>query len=147
VHMSRNTRLLSEIWTEVRQARDSAAAHGLTTALLMTINEIIDLDAERQVAWQLRVPSAILILLVVSLVTTAAMVGHQIDGPRGRRSARLLFILLSLSLAVIIDMNRPMSGRERESQKPLLLQLQAFQAQGLAEIDRSPMRPASPAGN
>ena len=135
-YLAKNDELLTEMWAAVSAARDSATAHGLTTALLMTFNEVIDLDAKRKLAWELRIPIEVLVLLMVYLVITAAVVGHQVDGPRGRRAALLLFVLIALSLAVITDLNRPMTGHERESQKAMLAALQSMRAQPPPVFDR-----------
>ena len=124
-----NDRLLIEIWAAVRSARASALAHGVTTGLLIAFNEVIDLDAERKVAWELRVPSEVLLLLLGYLSVTAGVVGYAIDGPRGRRAALVLFLLIALSLSVITDLNRAQSGRARESQGPMLMLLESLKSQ------------------
>ena len=124
-----NDRLLIEIWAAVRSARASALAHGVTTGLLIAFNEVIDLDAERKVAWELRVPSEVLLLLLAYLSVTAGVVGYAIDGPRGRRAALVLFLLIALSLSVITDLNRAQSGRARESQGPMLMLLESLKSQ------------------
>ena len=51
--LAKNDQLLIDIWTAVRASRESALAHGVTTALLMSYNEVIDLDTERKVAWNM----------------------------------------------------------------------------------------------
>jgi hypothetical protein len=124
-----NDRLLTELWTTVRSARESALTHGMTTTLLITYNDVIDLDAERKIAWQLRLPLEMLVLLISYLVITAGVVGYQTDGPRGKRAALIMFALLALLLSFVADINRPMSGREAESQKPLEALLRSLQAQ------------------
>jgi len=128
-YLATNDRLLTEIWAAVSAARESALAHGLTTALLTTYNEVIDLDTERKIAWQLRVPSEVLILLLIFLAVTATVVGHQVDGPRGRRAAMVLFVLLALSITIIADINRPTSGSARESQEAMRMLLASLKAQ------------------
>lgn len=124
-----NDRLLTDIWATVRASRESALAHGLTTPLLTTFNEVIDLDAERKVAWELRLPVEALVLLLAYLAVTAGVIGHQVDGPRGRRAALLLFAMVSLSITVIADINRPMSGHARESQRPMEMLLESLRTQ------------------
>ena len=84
---ARNDELLIHIWAVVQGSRESALAHGLTTSLLTAFNQVIDLDTERKVAWSLRIPVEVLFLLIAFLGVTAAVVGHQVDGPRGRRAA------------------------------------------------------------
>ena len=134
--LAKNDHLLTDLWTAVRASRESAAAHGLTTALLTSYNEVIDLDTARKVAWDLRVPADILLLLILFMAVTGAVVGHQVDGPRGRRAALVLFLLLSLSITVITDINRPMTGHSRESQKAMLMLLQSLRSQPPQVFDR-----------
>ncbi|MCH8616589.1 hypothetical protein LZ016_10815 [Sphingomonas sp. SM33] len=127
--LATNDRLLTEIWAAVSSARESALAHGISTPLLMTFNEVIDLDTERKIAWQLRVPAEVLLLLLVFLAVAATLVGHQIDGPRGRRAAVVLFLLLAVSITVITDINRPMTGSAKESQQAMRMLLASLKAQ------------------
>jgi putative effector of murein hydrolase LrgA (UPF0299 family) len=134
--LTRNDRLVTDMWAAVRASRESALSHGLTTALLVTFNEVIDLDGERKVAWELRIPGEVLAMLTVYLAVIAAVVGHQVDGPRGRRAALLLFAMVAFSIAVIADINRPMSGHARESQKPMEMLLASLRAQPPAVFDQ-----------
>lgn len=143
-YFAANDRLLTEIWAAVSAARESALSHGLTTALLMTFNEVIDLDTERKIAWRLRVPTEVLFLLLVFLAVTAGVVGHQVDGPRGKRAALVLFALLAVSITVITDINRPMAGSARESQEAMRMLLASLKAQSPGTFDqfKTPGRPA-----
>lgn len=128
-YLPTNDRLLTEIWAAVRAARESAFQHGMTTTLLNTYNEVIDLDTERKIAWDLRVPDEVLTLVAVYLLITAGIVGYSVDGARGMRAAAVLFLLLTLSVTVIADINRPMSGSTRESQKAMEMVLASLKAQ------------------
>jgi hypothetical protein len=134
-YIEKNDRLLTAMWAQVKAARESALSHGVTTALLQTFNEVIDLDTERKVAWELRLPPEILALLISYIVVTSVVIGYQIDGPRGRRAAVVLFALLALSITFLTDINRPMSGQSRESQKPMLMLLQSLRSQPPAVFD------------
>jgi hypothetical protein len=134
--LARNDQLLTDIWTVVTASRESALTHGLTTALLTSYNEVIDLDTERKIAWELRVPVDVLVLLLVYFAVTAAVVGHQVDGPRGRRAALLLFAMVALSTTIITDINRPMTGHVRESQRAMLMLLQSLRTQPPQVFDR-----------
>ena len=128
-YLEMNSRLLTEIWVTVKQARESALSHGLTTPILTTFNEVIDLDAERQEARELRFPPEVLLLLFSYLAITAGVIGYQIDGPRARRAALTQFVLMALSLTIISDINRPFSGKVWESQKPLEQLLKSLKSQ------------------
>jgi hypothetical protein len=147
VYLATNDRLLTEIWAAVSAARESALQHGLTTSLLQTYNEVIDLDTERKLAWEVRIPNEVLLLLLLFLAVTAGVAGHQVDGPRGKRAAMMLFVLLALSITVITDINRPMSGSARESQRAMEMLLASLKAQPPRVFDRFKAQQAAPAGN
>ena len=134
-YMARNDHLLTAMWAAVRAARESALQHGITTALLLTFNEVIDLDTERKIAWQLRVPEEVLVLVALYMTITAGVVGYSIDGPRGVRAAFVLFVLLALSVTVITDVNRPISGNARESQNAMKMLLSSLKAQPPGAFD------------
>jgi hypothetical protein len=146
-YLTTNDHLLTQIWSAVSAARESALEHGLTTSLLQTYNEVIDLDTERKVAWELRVPNEVLLLLFVFLAVTAGVVGHQIDGPRGKRAALVLFVLLALSITVITDINRPISGSSRESQRAMEMLLASLKAQPPRVFDQFKAQQAAIASN
>ena len=131
-----NDQLLTEIWAAVTAARDSALAHGISTPLLMTFNEVVDLDTERKVARQVRVPSPVLLLLYGFLLLTALVLGYVLEDRRGRMGAAALFILLSLYVSIIADLSRPTSGTIRESQQPMLMLQASLKAQPPSAFDR-----------
>ena len=135
-YVSTNDRLLVEIWAAVTAARESALSRGVTTALLITFNEVIDLDTERKIIWQLRMPGEVLFLLLIYLMLTAAILGHSADGLRAKRAALVLFILLALSLSVMTDVNRPTSGRSRETQEAMLMLQQSLKSQPPEVFDK-----------
>lgn len=127
--LQNNDQLLSDIWAAVTAARDSAAAHGISTPVLTTFNEVIDLDTERKVARQATVPRAVLLLLYGFLIVTAAVLGYVLEERRAKLGAFVLFLLLSLYVGMIADLNRPASGFVRESQEPMLMLQRSLKAQ------------------
>jgi hypothetical protein len=137
-----NDQLLTETWAAVTAARDSALAHGISTPLLMTFNEVIDLDTERKVARQVRVPAPVLLLLYGFLLLTALVLGYVLEDRRGRIGAAVLFILLSLYVSIIADLSRPTSGTIRESQAPMLMLQASLKAQPPSAFDRFRLPPA-----
>jgi hypothetical protein len=142
-YLPTNDRLLTEIWAAVRAARESALQHGVTTTLLNTYNDVIDLDTERKIAWELRVPDEVLVLVAVYLMITAGLVGYSVDGVRGFRAAAFLFLLLALSITVIADINRPMAGSARESQRAMEMLLASLKAQPPRVFDQFQNAPAT----
>lgn len=131
-----NDGLLTEIWAGVNAARESALAHGISTPVLMAFNEVIDLDTERKISRKLRMPSEIMQLLFGFLTLTAAMLGYVLEERRGRIAAAVLFLLLSLYVGIIADLNRPISGDIQESQEPMLMLQASLKSQPPAAFDR-----------
>lgn len=134
--LDKNDRLLTEIWAGVRNARKSAMENGVSTPLLAAFNDVIDLDSDRKIAWELRLPEDVLRLLLTYLVITALVIGYQIDGRRGRRAALVLFVLIATSIAFISDINRPQIGSEPESQEPLIMLLKSLKSQPPPAFDQ-----------
>ena len=134
--LARNDRLLTDIWAAVAASRESALRHGMTTALLMTYNEVIDLDTERKVARQIRVPATVMMLLYGFLIMTALVLGYVLEERRGRMGAGVLFLILSLYIGIISDLSRPAAGSILESQEPMLMLRQSMKSQPPAAFDR-----------
>ncbi len=145
--LGRNDRLLTDIWAAITASRESALRHGISTPLLMTYNEVIDLDTERKVARQMRVPSAVLMLLYGFLLLTAFVLGYVLEERRGRIGAAMLFLFLALYVSIIADLNRPASGNIRESQEPMLMLQRSLKAQPPAVFDKYRAGQVEAAGN
>lgn len=133
--LAENDRLLTNIWAAVTAARDSALLHGISTPVLMTFNEVIDLDTERKISRTIRVPGQVLMLLFGFLMLTAAVLGYVLEERRGRIGAAVLYVLLSLYVSLIADLNRPTSGNITESQEAMLMLQASLKAQPPAVFD------------
>ena len=96
-----------------------------------------------------RVPPGVLEILFVYVIVAAAMLGYVLDELRARIAACLLFLLLTLSLVVIVDLNRPESGFIREPQTAMRMLSSSMKSRPPASFDkfapRAPAR-AAPAG-
>ncbi len=138
-----NDELLTQIWAAVVAARDSANTHGITTPVLTTFNEVIDLDTERKVARQVRVPAPVLLLLYGFLILIAGLLGYVLEERRARLGALALFVLLSLYMGIVADLNRPTSGYVQESQEPMLMLQRTLRSTGPHAFDKFIGRPSA----
>jgi hypothetical protein len=111
--------LLIDIWAATSAAFETIKGLDFSSTYIYSVNTMIDLDAARRAARGARVPPEVFAVLVVYLVTTAAVLGYVLKGTRGRLGAGFLFLLLTLSLALTIDIDRPVVGGVIESQKPM----------------------------
>ncbi|HYX47554.1 MAG TPA: hypothetical protein VE820_12130, partial [Sphingomicrobium sp.] len=89
--------------------------------LLLAFNEMIDHDTLRKSARVTRLPGMVMVMLCTFLVVTAAVVGFVLTGRRQQMIAVIMFLLLTLAISIIVDLNRPTSGTIVESQEPMLL--------------------------
>jgi hypothetical protein len=94
----------------------------LAGLLLQSLNEVIDLDAARWMAFQDQVPGAVKWVIAVVGLLAAMVVGYTLGlgGLRQPFSISVLSLAITLVLAVIIDLDRPHAGIIRVSQQPML---------------------------
>lgn len=90
--------------------------------LTATVNETIDLAASRKAALAARLPSSVVLALLVYAAISAGILGYVIQGNRrgSQISAVLLFVLLTLAITLILDLDRPRTGSITVSQAPML---------------------------
>jgi hypothetical protein len=143
-----NDRLLVDLWSATAAAFDSVRTLDFSTALLDTVNEVIDLDASRKAARQVRVPGEVFLVLIIYVTVTAGVMGHVLTSSRGLVATLVLFALVTLSLMLIIDIDRPAAGGISESQGPMIVLRDSLREQPPGTFDRWRVGPgaAGPAG-
>ncbi len=110
-----NDRLLTQIWAGVSSAVETPKGRTISTPLLLTFNELIDYDTLRKSARLTRLPGMVMAMLYIFLIVTAAVVGFVLSGRRQQQIAVIMFVLLTMAISIIIDLNRPTSGMIVES--------------------------------
>lgn len=130
-----NDQLVVDMWAGTAAAFDAIKTLDFSSGYLESINAVIDLDTSRKTARAARVPAEVFAVLFVYLFTTAGVLGYVLRGLRGRLSAGFLLALLTLSLLLIIDIDRPMSGGIMVRQKPME-DLRALMTQPTSAFDK-----------
>ena len=138
-----NDQLIIDMWAATNAAFPSIQGLDFSSAYLASVNHVIDLDTSRKTARAARVPAEVFIVLFVYLLTTAAVLGYVLHGVRGRISAGFLLALLTLSLLLILDIDRPLGGGVGEGQGPMEALRNTLRSQPASVYDR--WRPAQPA--
>jgi hypothetical protein len=90
--------------------------------LLQSLNQAIDLESARRMAFQNHVPESVIYVNGIVGILAALLVGYAY-GLNGRRqifSMWVLAVAITLVLALIIDLDRPRSGFIRVSQQPMI---------------------------
>jgi hypothetical protein len=115
-------RLQNEFWTRAvtyGQKDPNPVRSGL---LLQSLNEVIDLESARWMAFQNHVPSTVIYVnfIVALLATTLVGYGFGRDGRRQVFSTTMLVLAITVVLAVIVDLDQPRQGLIKGSQQPLV---------------------------
>lgn len=114
----RTETLQTELWrvlmAVIAPFRDTPRA----SSVIGPANESIDLAAERFATRQAHIPPRILRMLAAFSLLAAGMVGYE----RGsqRKATTMLFVLLTLAVALVLDLDRPSTGMTNVSQQPML---------------------------
>jgi hypothetical protein len=118
--VQKNNQLLTRIWAAVVSAMNTPKGKAIATPLLLSFNELIDRDTERQAARAARIPGLVMVMLYVFLVVIAAVLGFVLVGVNQRIMALIMCVLLTFGISIITDLNRPTTGTILESQQPML---------------------------
>ncbi len=114
-----NDALLTDIWAATDAAFEGIKGLPFSSTYLDSVNALIDLDASRKMARAARVPPEVFGVLIIYMVMTAGVLGYVLKGVRGRLSGAFLLALLTLSLVLVLDIDRPIQGAISESQLPM----------------------------
>ena len=131
-----NDRMLTDFWAATAAAFDSIADLDFSSSFLESASSVVENDVARKAARLARVPRAVFVLLSLYVVVTAGVLGYVLSGFRGRLAGGFLITLLTIALALIIDLDRPTSGSIRESQAPMELLRASLKAQPPEVFDR-----------
>lgn len=97
------------------------ARTSLAVLITPSINSVLDIGVEREALHAARLPGTILVILFSYNLLTALMLGFALTGKRARHrpATIVLFASLTLTLAMILDLDRPQRGTIRVDQTPM----------------------------
>ena len=100
----------------------------LAVLVAPAINSVLDIGVEREALNAARVPGIIVFALILYNLLTAAMLGFALTGARARQrpATIMLFALLTLAIALILDLDRPQRGTIRIDQTPMRQLVEGF---------------------
>jgi hypothetical protein len=114
--------LRKEIWDLTVAATQPDRSTAQATALIASINAVIDTATTREAAIDARVPGQVMLLLLVYSMVSAFLLGYVMSayGSHHRLAVLVLLFLLAITIVLIVDLDRPQKGSIRVSQKALL---------------------------
>jgi hypothetical protein len=114
--------LQKEFWTRAVTYAQRDPNEVKAGSLLHSLNQAIDLEKARWIAFQNHVPESVIYVNAVVGLLAVLLVGYTfgVNGRRNLLSMCVLTLSITLVLAVIIDLDRPRSGFIRASQQPMI---------------------------
>ena len=113
-------RIHAELWTLLEEATPKAS-FPIVQVTVTSLNQVIDVSAERKDAATSRIPDSILIVLFIATIGGALLVAYQ---PQDEKRQWVLWttfaVLLTLVMVTLIDLDRPRRGLIQTSQEPLI---------------------------
>lgn len=88
----------------------------VASSYLQSVTDLIAVSQQRLAARQAYIPSRVYLILLIYTAISAVVLGYTCADSRQYFVNGILFLLLTLSLVLIIDLDRPTSGGIRESQ-------------------------------
>ena len=132
----KNDQYLTDLWAATSAAFDTIKDLDFSSSYLETMNNLIDLDSARKAARLAHVPTEVVVILSLYIVVTGGVLGYVLTGLRGQLAGAFLITLLTGSLGLIIDLERPTIGGIVESQAPMELLLKSLKSQPPEVFDR-----------
>jgi len=117
------------IQTETLNALQPVRTTPLASLVAPAINETLDVGAAREAELAARVPTAVIVVLIVYALVSAGVLGAALKGTKDSHRAMtgLMFLLLTLALGLILDLDRARSGAITISQEPMAQLVKSLQ--------------------
>lgn len=90
-------------------------------AIITATNEMFDAASARKAERNARIPGRVLEVVILYALMSAGIVGYVLGGAgrQHRMVTSILFLLLTLAVVLILDLDRPWSGSITVSQQPM----------------------------
>jgi hypothetical protein len=117
--LAKDDDLLTRLWAATVAGYDRVQDKPFSGTWVSSINSLIDSDGARRAARGAHVPTEVFLVLLIYLVGAASILGYMLKSGPGRIGGLFLILLFTLSLLLILDIDRPTTGTIRESQRPM----------------------------
>jgi len=113
--------LQARIWEMAVAAVRPQRTTPMAPILLQPLNDAFDAASARKAALAARLPASVMAALSLYAIGAAGMLGYAVTaaGGRHRGASLVLFVLLTLAMELILDLDRPRSGKIHVSQAPM----------------------------
>jgi hypothetical protein len=121
VHQAASSDLRDRIEAEAIAAVRPIRETPLAAIIVTSVNEFADIGAAREAAVASRLPASVVLAVGVFALVAAGLLGLVMTstGRSGLTMSALLFGLLTLAFAMVLDLDRPQRGAIHISQEPM----------------------------
>ncbi len=116
---ARSVAELATLWRQAMEGARLIQPAPLGSLLLQTVNETIDLAESRRTTYVVRLPRVVLFAVVGFALITAGVAGFTRGGRRHFGISMFVYLMLTIAMALIIDLDRPSAGLIRVTPGPL----------------------------
>ena len=138
-HRSEQDREIRDLlWKRTTEAVYPIRETELASYYVEAVNNALNVGTRRELEGRAQVPVQILDILFLYLLISSAVLGSLLgrEGNRQRASATLLIVLFTLSIILILDIDRPRSGSIKVSQRGLEALVVKMNADAKVEASR-----------
>jgi len=110
-----------KLWDQM-QLSLGATPPPIATTLINAMNDMFDIAATRKAEREAQIPVLVVDVVLLYALLSAGIVGYVLGAsePKHRGVTFILFVLLTLSLSLILDLDRPWRGGITISQQPMI---------------------------
>ncbi|QMW22619.1 bestrophin-like domain [Sandaracinobacteroides saxicola] len=124
-----------QIWRNVIAASEDIDSPAVDGTIIQINNDMLDLGTMRHTALSARLPVAVVGAVIVYALVTALLFGYCTGRSRQKHLfvSAIMFLLLTIAITLILDLDRPRTGFITISQMPLeevIAQLKTVQPKG-----------------
>ena len=127
--LDRSEQYQFELWRATAEALRPIRNTELASSFTDTMNNAIDIAAERKAARRAHVPPRVLSALLLYMAVSAFAIGYAVLGVRVKWASVVLLVLVTLAYLLILDIDHPTRGGVREPQwamEDLLASMRAY---------------------
>lgn len=140
--LAKNEKFLTQLWSETLAVFPTIKSLDFSSSYVDTMTNVIEMDIARKEGRRAHVPAQVYAILFLYEFVAAAVFGYVLSGRRGREIAGFLLLLFACSMVLVIDLDRPATGRINESQDAMILLSQALHARPPPVFGGSQLQPA-----
>ena len=111
--------LQAALWRATMEALQPDRHTALVAVMLTPINEAFDVATARKAAWAARLPTRVLLSLILYALAAAVVLGYALGDTRLRVPSYALFAMLTLSTTLILDLDQPSTGTIQVPEAPM----------------------------